>query len=318
MPDSKGFTDFVKNISGAKDGWGVSTSGLVLFLVVLMISVIMLIVNGIYFVKVFDGSNDEDLNNYWSRGGALTLAIFNFVFAALLFIEFIIVINVLIKKNSTFDETVCLKAIGGSIDKTSGLPKEGGNLANALSDANLAYTTADKTKLGYVTGVANKGSLPTSGLYIGPDYLTNEAGFNARKSEIKDDIDKYALYNVIANTADDQTVVDLFRNYNQTVRDYGVNPTIVEQIRTKREELIRDGVRDTAGFKRGLLDTNPPFDPAKNYGKDTDYNVRRLIEQERLFGEPYPLVPSDKLANNVFNPVSKSGQVFTDLYRRSR
>jgi hypothetical protein len=316
MPDSKGFTDFVKNISGAKDGWGVSTSGLVLFLVVLMISVIMLIVNGIYFVKVFDGSNDEDLNNYWSRGGALTLAIFNFVFAALLFIEFIIVINVLIKKNTNFDEAVCLKSIGGSIDKTSGLPN--GNLATALSDANLAYTTADKTKLGYVTGVANKGSLPTSGLYIGPDYLTNEDGFNARKSEIKDDIDKYALYNVIANTRDDQTVADLLRNYTQTVTEYNVSPTIVQQITNKRGELINDRVTDTAGFKNGLLATNPPFDPAKNYGKDAEYNIRRLTEQERLFGEPYPLVPSDKLANNVFNPVSKSGQVFTDLYRRSR
>jgi hypothetical protein len=208
--NNNGFQKFVQTFTGGEDGWGISTTGLVVFLIVLMISVVMLIVNGVYFIKVYDSSNDEDLNNYWSRGGALTLAIFNFLFAALLFIEFIIILRIILTRNSLNDPT-CLRAIGGNVDPISGLPKPDNPLDRALKQANLAYTTANPSKTGYVEGVSSSGALD-SGLYINGKYLVpgndvNEGesfrgrngpitGFNTYKTNVDavniDDLSGYA------------------------------------------------------------------------------------------------------------------------------
>ena len=95
MAEDNGLVNFFKKASGYKAAEGISTTALVIFLIVLLVSTIMLVVNGVYFIKVFNGSTDEDINQYWSRGGSLALAIFNIFFAILLFIEFIIILSII-------------------------------------------------------------------------------------------------------------------------------------------------------------------------------------------------------------------------------
>jgi hypothetical protein len=176
MADKNILSKFADVATGGKDGegWGISTSGLVVFLIVLMLSVIMLIVNAVYFFQVYNGSTVEDLDLYWSRGGALTLAIVNVVFAALLGIEFFIVLKILLIRNQVNDPS-CIKAIGGAIDPVTGLPNE--NLAMILDGKDLAYASANPNRSGYVPGVKEPGILDANGVYIGRDNIVSETEY---------------------------------------------------------------------------------------------------------------------------------------------
>ena len=161
---------FTNALTGGKngDGWGVSTSGLVVFLIILMIAVIMLIVNAVYFFQVYNGASDADMNLYWSRSGALTLAIFNVIFAVLLGFEFFIVLKILLTRSQINDPS-CIKAIGGAIDPITGLPNPA--LASILDGKDLAYASADTDKSGYVTGIEKAGVLDKGGRFIGSKDL---------------------------------------------------------------------------------------------------------------------------------------------------
>jgi hypothetical protein len=172
MSDKEGWaTKFTNALTGGKDGngWGVSTTGLVVFLVVLMVAVIMLIVNAVYFFQVYNGASDADMNLYWSRSGALTLAIFNVVFAVLLGIEFFIVLKILLTR-SQINDSSCIKAIGGAIDPETGLPNAA--LAKILDGKDLAYASADMDKQGYVTGINKPGKLGI-GEFIDSSYFND-------------------------------------------------------------------------------------------------------------------------------------------------
>lgn len=312
MADS-GLTKFAKKLTGYGDGynggWGIPTSGLVVFLVVLLIATVMLIVNGIYFIKVYDGSTDEDLNSYWSRGGALLLAVVNIIIASLLFIEFIIILRVLINRNS-FDDPECLKNIT-SINPVSGLPKD--EVIKKFKEANIAIATADRTKTGYVAGIDRAGALDENGLYIGPDYLTNETGYNTFRKEIKDERDTYALYDAISNATD---VADL-RRVDTTKNFYDISDNLTNPIYNKANTIPVGS--DIDAYKRALLILNPPFKRDTNYEKDTRYKLEKLSDQYQVLSEnpnTIPLVSTDALENNVFNPVPNNKPPFYDLRRR--
>jgi hypothetical protein len=220
MDSSSGLSNFAKKLTGYDDGWGVPTTGLVIFVVVLLVATVMLIVNGIYFIKVYDGSTDEDLNNYWSRGGALTLAIVNIVISALLFIEFIIILSVLLKKNK-LDDPTCLKAIGGNVDKNTGLPTK--NLEKVLKEANLAFTTGNPNKTGYIEGVPGSGPLQSGSLYIDRTYLSpennlNEGTFRGRTAPVT------GFNNYKMKAEEQKEVDDIFGDdYEKALASYKVN-----------------------------------------------------------------------------------------------
>lgn len=306
MPEDNGFQRFVNTFTGGDDGWGVSTSGLVVFLVVLIVAVAMLIVNGVYFIKVYDGSNDEDLNNYWSRGGALTLAIVNFFFAVLLFIEFYFILRIILNKN-TKDDSSCIKNIGADIDPITGLPNP--KLTKVLEQANLAYATANPRKSGYVEGIPRAGVLE-NGIYISPDYLTTAEGYNTLRKTVKDERDKYALYDTISNTKESDTVDNLLLNYDRVKDNYSIDTSITAPFVRKRLDLLRRDA-DTATYKRELLNTNPPFDPTKHYERDTEYNIRKLDDQLNLLKETPSYINS-----KVFNPAPSGRTPYSDLLRR--
>jgi hypothetical protein len=184
MADKDNWASKLANsVTGGKDGegWGVSTSGLVVFLIVLMVSVIMLIVNAVYFFQVYNGSTVDDIDQYWSRGGALTLAIVNIVFGVLLGIEFFIVLKILLTRSQINDPT-CISAIGGAIDPRTGLPNE--NLAMILDGKDLAYASSNPNRSGYVSGIKDAGALDTSGLYIGGDNLISETRYRDITSDL--------------------------------------------------------------------------------------------------------------------------------------
>lgn len=171
MSDKEGWaTKFTNALTGGKngDGWGVSTTGLVVFLVILMIAVIMLIVNAVYFFQVYNGASDADMNTYWSRSGAMWLAIANVIFAVLLGIEFFIVLKILLTRSQINDPS-CIKAIGGAIDPKTGLPND--DLASILDGKNLAYASADPDRAGYVTGINKAGKLGI-GEFIDSSFFT--------------------------------------------------------------------------------------------------------------------------------------------------
>jgi hypothetical protein len=266
MSDNNSLGKFVKKFSGydAINKWGISTSALVVFLMVLLVSTIMLIVNGIYFIKVFNGSTDEDINNYWSRGGSLTLAIFNIFFAILLFVEFLIILTIILRRNS-YDDPACLKGLT-EIDTISGLPTSK-KVNEKLAEANIAYASANPEKTGYVRGLAGKGAIDTNGLYIGSDYLTTEEGYETLRQNVKDERDKYILYDTISNMTN-LNQVGAVRDRNEISLEI-MNP-LNEKVRT-----VRSG-SDIDTYKTSLLDTNPPFDPTKHYERDTRYNIRKF------------------------------------------
>jgi len=175
MSDKEGWSSkLVNSLTGGKngEGWGVSTTGLVVFLIILMIAVIMLIVNAVYFFQVYNGASDADMNLYWSRSGALTLAIFNVVFAVLLGIEFFIVLKILLTRNQINDPS-CIKSIGGAIGD-DGLPNAA--LASILDGKDLAYASSDQSRSGYVQGINRAGRLDKDGKFIGSEYFTGTTG----------------------------------------------------------------------------------------------------------------------------------------------
>jgi hypothetical protein len=314
MADS-GLTKFAKKLTGYDDGWGIPTSGLVVFLVVLLIATVMLVVNGVYFIKVYDGSTDQDLNNYWSRGGALALAIFNIIFSILLFIEFVIILSVLVKKNSLNDPE-CLKAIT-KVDPVSGLPDP--KVVDKIIEAKLAIATADRTKTGYVTGISGPGPLSKDGLYAGPEYLTTKTEYNELRDSLLDKRDKYALYDIISKFGN--TPNDINVRANEYARENSVPPYIFNPLINKTRELYTAaGGREPeiTSYRAGLLDTNPPFDPDGKYGKDSNYNYRKLDDQLRLLSEnPNPIVSENILKTNILNPVPLGRTPFYDLRRRT-
>jgi hypothetical protein len=200
-----GLTKFAKILTGGEkqDGWGVSTSGLVIFLFILIVATAMLIVNGVYFFKVYNGSTDEDMNNYWSRGGSLALAIINVVFAVLLGIEFFIILKILITRSEITDPS-CIKAIGGAIGP-DGLPNA--TLSEILSEKDLAFASGNPDLSGYVTGV-KPGRIPSDGVYIGSEKLKTS-------DQVTTEINRLRA----AITPPDGEAITAVMNANSNIRD---------------------------------------------------------------------------------------------------
>ena len=134
---------------------GLSVGGLWIFALVLVASVTMLIINAVYFFKVYN-DYDDSLNEFWSRTGALLLAIFNVFFAVLLFIVFYNVGASLIKKQIPADDATCITTLGGVLDK-DGRPNEKFN--TYLKKLGLKVGVTDPSSSSY-NGVSDPGSMP--------------------------------------------------------------------------------------------------------------------------------------------------------------
>jgi hypothetical protein len=139
---------------------GLSIGGLWIFALVLIASVTMLIINAVYFFKVYN-DYDDSLNEFWSRTGALLLAIFNVFFAVLLFIVFYNVGASLIKKQIPANDATCLKTLNLDIEPDSGLPNP--KFAGILEANGIAFASTDTRKTGYRSGITGPGPLPEGG-----------------------------------------------------------------------------------------------------------------------------------------------------------
>jgi hypothetical protein len=156
-------------VTGGDNAWGMSKTGLVVFMIVLMIAVVMLIVNAVYFFQVYNGASDQDIEIYWSRPGALALAIFNVIFAVLLGILFFFVLRNLIGKDKP--GVSCIQDFNAILDSESGLPT--GKFAEILEERDLAFASANAERDGYVAGIDKAGPIDTKGAFISSKDIKN-------------------------------------------------------------------------------------------------------------------------------------------------
>jgi hypothetical protein len=226
--------------------WGISKAGAFSMFLILVVTVVMLYIGGAQFIDVYKNTTSK---SDFDKNFALIWAILNFVVAAWITIQtlyFIVAIGMMYYESYKQDCYDLVKK--NTATSEDGLPT--GKLKELLDEYNLAYSSTDPTKSGYVDVITQPGAINENGIFIPGEFLEED------KITIKDDIavrlalgaylenhSKGIKTTGTVNIPSSQDINALIDFTTTQLRRGGVPNDIVIDLRTRLEEVGGQAVR---------------------------------------------------------------------------
>jgi hypothetical protein len=255
--------------------WGFTKSGILAMLVILIVAVVLLYIGGAQFINVYKNTTSK---SDFDKNFALIWAILNFIIAAWITIQTIYFLIALGMMYWEENKKQCIEAVKEDIDETTGLPRkpgkyitqdENGNiitkesygkLETVLEEFELAYSSADPTKVGYVDTINRPGKIDSNGIFIPAEFLDDNHDNVKDSPEVRLALEAYLANHrrkvaagepvIIPNSTDVRGLINYALN---ELKENNAPNDIIELLRERFEEIGGQAVRyQTAEAAREL------------------------------------------------------------------